>query len=131
MANHKPLSSKKPPQPQDDHQLIAAWIVGARPALEPILSQLDEQIVRQLNSPRYAIKWGKAFYGSARLGWCIEVVAYDVSVNVVFLNGPQLPNPPTEGDEKRYVKLKTLADAQSEQLHEWIRQSCRTHGWGW
>ena len=32
----------------------------------------------------YAVKWKKAHYGLPEHGWIIEVVAYDVSVNVVF-----------------------------------------------
>ena len=33
------------------------------------------------------IKWKKAYYGVSELGWIIEMVAYDVSVNVVFFGG--------------------------------------------
>lgn len=35
----------------------------------------------------YAVKWEKAYYGLPGLGWIIEMVAYDVSGNVVFLDG--------------------------------------------
>src|SRR5690606_40909483 len=65
---------------------------------------------------RYAIKWGKAYYGTPDYGWCIELVAYDISVNLVFLNGSQLSQPPELGDESRYVKIKSLEELQSAQL---------------
>lgn len=131
MKNHKPLSSKKPPAPVEDHGLIEAWIADAKPALNSIVSELDKSIRRKLRHPRYAIKWGKAYYGSTELGWCIELVAYDVSVNVVFLNGSQLDDPPELGDETRYVKIRDLKEARSARVLEWIEQSSRIPGWSW
>ena len=131
MKNIKPLATKKPPAPDDNHGIIEEWIANAKPALNPVVSELDKLIRQQLNNPRFAIKWGKAYYGSAQFGWCIELVAYDISVNVVFLNGSKLDTPPELGDEIRYVKLKTLEDAQSAQVLEWIKQSCHMPGWAW
>lgn len=131
MKNRKSLSSKKPPEPNKDYQLIEEWIANAKPALNPIVSELDRTILKELKSPRYAIKWGKAYYGSTTFGWCIELVAYDVSVNVVFLNGSRLKTPPEYGDETRYVKIRNLEEAKSDQVHEWIKQSCQMPGWAW
>ncbi|TLM76868.1 DUF1801 domain-containing protein [Microbulbifer harenosus] len=131
MKNIKPLSAKKPPVPDDNHEIIGEWIANTKPALNPVASRLDKVIRQELKDPRYAIKWGKAYYGSTQFGWCIELVAYDVSVNVVFLNGSQLDNPPELGDETRYVKVRTLEEAQSTQVLEWIKQSCRMSGWAW
>lgn len=131
MKNQKPLSSKKPPQPNEDHQLIEEWIASAKPALNPILAELDKLVLKELRNPRYAIKWGKAYYGSTRCGWCIELVAYDVSVNLVFLNGDRLKGPPALGDETRYVKIRNLEEAKSDRIREWIEQSCQMTGWSW
>lgn len=131
MKDHKPLSSKAPPKPGEDHAPIADWIANAKPALNPVVAKLDKMIRHQLDDPRYANKWGKAYYGSPDLGWCIEVVAYDVSVNVVFLNGSRLDSPPELGDETRYVKLRTLEDLEAPQLGKWIEQACSTPGWAW
>jgi len=39
--------------------------------------------------------------------------------------------PPELGDETRYVKLKDLAELDSPQLHEWIKESCGMSGWAW
>jgi|SRR5690554_3082220 len=131
MKNHKPLSSKKPPKPNEDHKLIEEWISNAKPVLNPIVSELDKIILYELKNPRYAIKWGKAYYGSTKFGWCIELVAYDVSVNVVFLNGNELREPPELGEETRYVKIRGLEEAKSDQVLEWIKQSCQMPGWAW
>lgn len=131
MKSHKPLSSKKPPAPDTNHEIIESWIADAKPALNPIVSELDKSIRRKLKNARYAIKWGKAYYGSTALGWCIELVAYDVSVNVVFLNGSQLDDPPELGGETRYVKITSLEEAKSKRVLEWIKQSTTTQGWGW
>lgn len=131
MKNQKPLSSKKPPEPSEDHQLIEEWIANTKPALNPVVSELDKLILKELKNPRHATKWGKAYYGSTQLGWCIELVSYDVSVNVVFLNGSQLNEPPELGDRTRYVKIKNLEEAKSDQVLEWIKQSCQISGWAW
>lgn len=129
MKDIKPLSSKKPPAPDTDHAIIEAWIAKAMPGLQPILAVLDKQIRQELKPCEYAIKWGKAFYGNAKLGWCIELVAYDISVNVVFLNGSRLRKPPELGGETRYVKVRSLEEAQAAEVQDWIKQSCSLPGW--
>jgi hypothetical protein len=43
----------------------------------------------------YAVKWKRPYYGRPELGWIIEMAAYDVSVNVVFLGGADFESPPT------------------------------------
>jgi len=131
MKNQKPLSSKKPPEPDEDHRPIEEWIADVKPSLNPIVSELDKVILKELKNPRYAVKWGKAYYGSAKFGWCIELVAYDVSVNIVFLNGSQLSQPPKLGGETRYVKIRDIEEAKSSQVFEWIKQSCQMLGWSW
>ncbi|WP_226944830.1 hypothetical protein [Pseudomonas sp. FME51] len=131
MKTHKPLSSKKPPAPGENHQLIDDWIADARPALTPLLKALDKQIGMLLDEPRYAVKWSKAYYGSAGRGWCIELAAYDVSFNIVFLNGSRLDAPPELGDETRYVKIRRSEELESAQLQAWIKQSCNMPGWAW
>ena len=80
---------------------------------------------------QYAVKWKKAYYGLRELGWVIEVVAYDVSVNVVFLGGADFDTPPPLGDtdRSRYVKVTGLEEAQEPQMQEWIEQAGRTPGW--
>lgn len=131
MKKLKPLSTKKPPVPDKGHKCIEAWTANAKPAMNPIVSELDKLIRPHLKSPRFAIKWGKAYYGSTQLGWCIELAVYHVSVNVVFLNGSKLDGPPELGNETRYVKIRTLEEAQSTQVLEWIKQSCQMPGWAW
>jgi hypothetical protein len=59
------------------------------------------------------------------------MVADDVSVNVVFFGGAALdPQPPlgTVG-RSRYVKLRTLEEAQAPLLRKWIKQATRLPGW--
>lgn len=131
MKNHKPLSSKNLPKSDENHQLIEDWIGNAKPALSPVVAELDKLIRMQLDDPRYAIKWGKAYYCSPDRGWCIELVAYDVSANIIFPNGSNLKTPPEFGDDSRYVKIKGLEELESSQIQEWIKQLCHTSGWAW
>jgi hypothetical protein len=59
------------------------------------------------------------------------MVAYDVSVNVVFLGGADfdIPPPMGEGDRSRYVKVKTRDEADTTMMHAWIQNSSRVRGW--
>src|SRR6266511_416949 len=86
----KPLSAKKPPEATDGHADIEEWIRRVMPDLHPIVKRLDELICETIPGLQYAVKWKKAYYGLPELGWIIEMVAYDVSVNVVFFGGPEL-----------------------------------------
>jgi hypothetical protein len=101
------------------------------PDLHPIVRQLDESIRETIPGLRYATKWKKAYYGVPELGWIIEMVAYDVSVNVVFFGGADFDRPPPLGDtdRSRYVKLTTLEEAQGREMHKWIKQAGRVTGW--
>ena len=124
-------SNRKPPEPTDDHAAIAAWIKSAMPNLQPILTHLDGQIRKTLPGLKYALKWKKAYYGLPERGWIIEVVAYDVSVNIVFFAGAKFDPPPPQGEGSRYVKLRTLEEAQAPEVSEWIRQAGKFTGWEW
>jgi hypothetical protein len=61
----------------------------------------------------------------------IEMVAYDVSVNVVFFGGAEFDDPPSLGTtgRTRYVKVKTLEEAKSPELSRWIEQAAQVPGW--
>jgi hypothetical protein len=127
----KPNTSRRPPVPSDDHDEVEAWIEHVMPGLNAMVRHLDEQIRRTLPGLQYAIKWKKAYYGLPDLGWVIELVAYDVSVNVVFLGGADLDPPPPHGetDRSRYVKLRTLDEAKAPEIHRWIQQAGHVPGW--
>jgi hypothetical protein len=124
-------STRKPPEPSDRHADIEEWSRRVMPDLHPIVEQLDTSIRTTLDGLHYAVKWKKAYYGLPELGWVIEMVAYDVSVNVVFLGGAEFDPPPPLGDtgRDRYVKVRTLEEAQAPELQQWIEQAGRVPGW--
>jgi hypothetical protein len=101
------------------------------PDLQPIVARLDELIRTTVVGLDYAVKWKRAFYGRPELGWIIEIAAYDVSVNVVFLGGADFESPPPLGtaDRTRYIKVTSLEDAQRPELKKWIKEAGRTPGW--
>ena len=103
------------------------------PDLHPIVKRLDELICETIPGLQYAVKWKKAYYGLPEPGWIIEMVAYDVSVNVVFFGGAEFDPPPPLGttERTRYVKVKTLEEAQGTEMHKWIEQAGRVPGWKW
>ena len=101
------------------------------PDLQPIVKRLDESIRETVPGLDYAVKWKRAYYGLPELGWIIEIAAYDVSVNVVFLGGADFESPPPLGttDRTRYIKVTSLEEAQRPELPRWIEQAGRTPGW--
>lgn len=124
-------SNRKPPVPSESHADIDAWMRRVMPDLQPLVAELDRMIRTSLPGLHYAVKWRRAYYGLPDLGWVIEMVAYDVSVNVVFLGGADFDPPPPLGTvgRTRYVKLRSLADAHQPELRGWIEQAGRTPGW--
>jgi hypothetical protein len=123
---------RKPPVPTDSHAVIEDWIGNSvMPRLQPIVQRLDEVIRETIPGLQYAIKWKKAYYGVPELGWIIELVAYDVSVNAVFFGGAEFDSPPPLGStgRERYIKLTTLEEAQGPELRKWIEQAERVTGW--
>jgi hypothetical protein len=127
----KQVAARRPPVPSDSRSDIEDWIGRVMPDLHPIVKRLDTLICETISGLQYAVKWKKAYYGLPELGWIIEVVAYDVSVNVVFLGGADFDSPPPLGttERTRYVKVTTLEDAQGPEMHEWIEQAGRVPGW--
>jgi hypothetical protein len=132
MAKPRKLdAARKPPVPSDSHADIEDWIRSVMPDLHPIVKRLDGLICETTPGLRYAVKWKKAYYGLPELGWIMEMVAYDVSVNVVFFGGAEFEPPPPLGttDRTRYVKVKTLEEAQGPEMQKWVEQAGRVPGW--
>jgi hypothetical protein len=120
---------RKPPEPSASHSDIDDWFRRQMPHLQPIVEALDESIRAIIPGLHYAVKWKRPYYGLPELGWIIELAAYDVSVNVVFLGGAEFHSPPPLGTTARYVKVTTLAEAQRPELQRWIEEAGRTAGW--
>jgi hypothetical protein len=130
--SRKPITTKEPPVPTDNHTEIEDWMIRlVMPDMHPIVERLDESIRETIPGLQYAIKWKKAYYGVPQLGWIIEMAAYAVSVNVSFFGGADFDPPPPLGttDRSRYVKLTTLEEAQGAEMHKWIEQAGRVPGW--
>jgi hypothetical protein len=127
----KPAAAKKPPEATVSHAAIEDWIRRVMPDLHPIVKSLDELTRKTIPKLQYAVKWKKAYYGLPEHGWIIEMVAYDVSVNVVFLGGADFDPPPPLGTtgRSRYVKLNTLEEAQGPLMRKWIEQAAHVRGW--
>ncbi len=122
---------RKAPVPSKSHEEIDTWTRRVMPDLHPIVQRLDELIRETIPGLHYAVKWKKAYYGLPELGWVIEMVAYDVSVNVVFHGGADFDPPPPLGttDRTRYVKLRSLDEVEQPVVRTWIEQAGRTPGW--
>jgi len=127
----KPLTTKKAPEATDSHATVDDWIRRVMSDLHPIVERLDELICETIPGLQYAVKWKKAYYGLPDQGWIIEMVAYDVSVNVVFFGGADFDPPPPLGTvgRSRYMKVKTLEEAQGPLMRKWIQQARRARGW--
>lgn len=124
-------AGRRPPEPSANHSDIDDWTQRQVPHLQPIVKLLDESIRSAIPGLHYAVKWKRPYYGLQELGWIIELAAYDVSVNVVFLGGADFACPPPLGttDRTRYVKVSTLEDVQRADLRTWIEEASHTPGW--
>jgi hypothetical protein len=124
-------TGRKPPEPSADHSDIEEWCRHLMPDLQPIVQGLDELIRATVPDLDYALNRKRGYYGLPGLGWIIEIAAYDVSVNVLFLGGADFESPPPLGttDRTRYVKVTSLEEAQTPELQKWIEQAGRTPGW--
>jgi len=129
--SRKPISTRTPPVPSESHAEIDDWMRRVMPDLAPIVEYLDEAIRTVIPGLHYAVKWKKAYYGTPKLGWVIEMVAYDVSVNVVFFGGADFDPPPPLGDtdRSRYVKVKALDEAQRPEMRSWLERAGNAPGW--
>ena len=128
---HQASSTRKPAQPSESHAEIDDWMRRVMPDLNPIVTRLDELIRETHSDLQFAVKWKKAYYGLPDVGWMMEMVAYDVSVNVVFFGGADFDPPPPLGDadRSRYIKLKTMDEVEQPELKSWIAQAGRVPGW--
>ena len=122
---------RTPPEPAANHRIIDEWFGRQVPHLQPILKKLDRSIRSAVPGLHYAVMWKRPYYGLPELGWIIELAAYDVSVNVVFLGGADLEPPPPLGtaDRTRYIKVTSLAEVEEPQLFAWMEQAGHTPGW--
>ncbi|WP_246123130.1 DUF1801 domain-containing protein [Luteimonas wenzhouensis] len=121
--------TRRPPEPVDDHAVIADWMEQAMPALQPILAYLDRTIRDAIPGLEYGVKWKKAYYGLPGKGWLMEMVAYDVSVNLVFFAGAKFDPAPPLGEGSRYVKIRSLDEARAPEVRDWIGQATKHPGW--
>ena len=124
-------AARTAPEPTDSHAEIEELIRRMMPDLQPVVRRLDSVIRGTIPGLQYAVKWKRPYYGLPKLGWVIEMVAYDVSVNVIFLGGADFESPPPLGttDRSRYVKVKTVDEAEDPMMRKWIKQAGRVRGW--
>lgn len=129
----KPLGSRKPPEPSESPAGVDEWMRKVMPDLQPIVAELDASIRDSIPNLRYAVKWSKAHYGAPDLGWVIEMVAYHVSVNIVFYAGANFDDPPPLGTtgQTRYVKIRSLEEVRTPEVQRWIEQAGSFPGWSW
>ena len=128
----KPLSTKKPPIPSENNEILKDWMQNnIMPKMQPLIKRIDEMITERIPDLQYSIKWGSAFYGTPENGWLIEVAAYAVSINIVFLSGANFdPQPPLGTDDRsRYIKLTTMGDLNNPQVIDFIEQAKGLNGW--
>ncbi|BFP39604.1 hypothetical protein FGF1_04490 [Flavobacteriaceae bacterium GF1] len=128
----KPLSTKKPPVPSKDYKVIEDWMANRiMPGIKPMIKKIDSLLHDSIPNLNYAIKWGNAYYGTDELGWLIEIAAYDVSANIVFLNGAAFdPQPPLgTGEETRYFKLRELEEIEEKNIVNFLKLAGQRSGW--
>ena len=112
---------RKPPEPTANHSDIDDWFRRQMPHLQPTVQALDGSIRATILGLHYAVKWKRPHYGLPELGWIIELAAYDVSVNVVFLGGADFDSTPPLGTTDRRASGKGL---QMRLSRVWFVNAC-------
>lgn len=126
----KASSNRKPPEAAGSHAVIAEWMgQHVMPGMLPVVERLDAMIRKELRGLDYAVKWSKAYYGLPGRGWVIELAPYHVSVNMVFFGGADFDPPPPLGEGSRYVKVRSVEEADTPEMRAWIRQAGKGKGW--
>ncbi len=141
----KPNTAKKAPAAADGHAAIEDWIErqtwkkgsagGVKEELRPIVRRVDELIRGTIPGLQYAIKWRCPFYGLPEQGWIIAMSAHTSHVTVSFFGGADFDPPPPHDpgtpsvERARYVRVKTLEEAQGPMMRKWIEQAGRVRGW--
>jgi hypothetical protein len=129
----------------DGHAAIEDWIKrwtskkgsagGADEEMRRIVQRVDDLVRRTIPGLHYAIKWRNPFYGLPEQGWIIAVAPYTSHVTVTFFGGADFDPPPPHDpgtptvERARYVRLKTLAEAQGPMMRKWIERAGRVPGW--
>src|SRR3546814_14943066 len=95
------------------------------PDRQPVVERIDKLIRDTHDDLQYAIKWQQAYYGLPEQGCIIQLVAYDVSVNVAFHGGADFASPPPldAPGRSRYTNLNSLEAAEPPDLEYWIAQA--------
>lgn len=124
-------AGRKPPEPGATHDDVVAWVQTQMPAIQPIVAAVDELICEAIPDPELVIKRGHVYYGTADLGWIIELAGYHKTANVLFHGGADFDDPPPLGevDRVRYVKLGSVDEVAAPQLAEWVREATTVPGW--
>lgn len=100
------------------------------PGIQPMIQTIDRLIHDAIPDLNYAVKWGSAFYGTNDQGWLIEVAAYHVSANIVFLKGAEFnPQPPLGTGESRYFKIRKPEELEKINIERFLQQASRINGW--
>jgi hypothetical protein len=126
----KGTKRRTPPEPAP-HSVVDEWLDGVMPSLQPVVRALDQTICAAIADLGYGVKYRRAFYGVPGRGWVVEIAAYMVSANVLFLGGADFGDPPPLGDvnRTRFVKIRTVDEARQPDLLRWLDQARRVPGW--
>ena len=130
MPKGAPKGNRKPPEPGDDHAVVEQWMDTQMPRIQPVLKHVDAMIRKAIPDLKYAVKWSKAYYGTEKLGWIVELAGYHVSANVVFFGGPEMdPAPPLGEGRSRYIKVASIEEADTPEMRGWLKQAKAIPGW--
>lgn len=141
----KPGTARKAPAEAEGHAAIEDWIThwtwkkgsagGVNDEMRPIVRRVDELIRETIPGLQYAIKWRNPFYGLPDKGWIISIAPYTAHVSIAFYGGADFDPPPPHDpgtpsvERARYVRVKTLQEAQGSTMRRWIKQAGRVRGW--
>ena len=113
---------------------VFAYIRSLPQPQRGIAEAVDALAAKTLPGLQRSIKWGLAFYGVGN-GWCFCCGGFAGHVKLTFGYGTSLnPVPPMSpigmGKQSRGVDLVSLADLDTRQVAEWMKQATAIPGFG-
>lgn len=128
----KLLAGGNPQIPKGDGDGPVQAYLAAMPGWKGDIGRHVDQLVREVvPDVQLAVRWNSPFYGVEGNGWFLSLHCFTRYVQITWLNGAELTEPPEKASKHervRYTDLHEDEPIDDERLRAWIRQAAQLPG---
>ena len=128
----KLLSGGNPQIPKGDGDEPVGAYLAAMPEWKGDIGRRVDRLVRDVvPDVRTAVRWNSPFYGVDGDGWFLSLHCFTRYVQVTWLNGAELDDPPTKTSKHERVRYSDIGEhdeIDDDRLRNWIRQAAELPG---